>query len=180
MRIFFISDCHFEHGNIIEYCHRPFLNVDYMNATLVERWNKKVSHGDLVYHVGDFYMNKGGEGYRYWQFILNGDIVHIKGNHDRNNGVKTLITKCIMKFGGKTVFVTHRPPHTEGEIPYGCDFCICGHVHELYKHKWVGKYPIINVSVDVWGFEPVSIESILKYYKKIKKEKIQNDRKIKD
>ena len=171
VKVFFTSDLHFEHANIIEYCNRPFLNVDYMNRALVERWNALVKHGDLVYHVGDFYMNRDGCGYRYWQFILNGDIVHIKGNHDKNNGVKTLIYKCVMHFGGKNVFVTHRPPHTIGEIPKGTNFCICGHVHQIYKHKWVGDIPVINVSTDVWGFQPASMESILKYYRKIMKEK---------
>jgi len=173
MNIFFISDCHFEHFNIIKYCNRPFLNLDYMNEALIERWNKKVKPGDLVYHIGDFYMSRNPEakGHRYYQFILNGDIVHIRGNHDKNNGVKTLITKCIMNVGGKKAFVTHRPPHSEAEIPHGCDFCICGHVHQVYKHKWVGDIPVINVSVDVWGFEPVSLLSIMKYLKKIKKEK---------
>jgi len=170
MRMFFTSDLHFEHANIIEYCNRPFFNVDYMNKTLVERWNALVNHGDLVYCVGDFYMNRGGRGYRYWQFMLNGDIVHIKGNHDKNNGVKTLIHRCILHFGGKSVFVTHRPPHTVGEIPKGINFVICGHVHNLWKHKFVGDIPVINVSTDVWQFQPAPMESILKYYRKIMKE----------
>jgi len=91
----------------------------------------------------------------------------ITGNS--NNGVKTHCVKAIHHFGRKNVFVIHRPPHTIGEIPYGTDFVISGHVHEKYKHKWVENVPVINVSVDVWQFTPISTTSILKYYDLVKK-----------
>lgn len=170
MQVFFISDCHFDHYKIIEYTERPFNTVLQMNSQLMWRWNKRVKPDDLVYHVGDFAF-KGANNAQLWEKRLNGNIVHIQGNHDKNNGVKTYIVKCIMHFGGKSVFVEHRPPHSIGEIPYGVDFCICGHVHHHYKHKWVGNVPVINVSVDVWDYEPVSVHMLLKYYRRIKNEK---------
>lgn len=165
-RVFFSADCHFDHANIIKYCNRPFNTVEKMNNTIVTQWNKKVKQDDLVYHVGDF-AYKGQNSAKYWQKRLNGDIVHIRGNHDKNNGVKTLIDKCMMFFGGKDVYVEHVPP----TFSVLSDFCICGHVHNKWKYKIIeDDYILINVGVDVWGFEPVSINNILKLYNKIKGE----------
>jgi len=167
-RIFFSADCHFDHANIIKYCHRPFKTVEDMNNTIVDNWNKIVRSDDLVYHVGDF-AYRGHTNARVWESRLNGQIVHIRGNHDNNNGVKTLIDKCMMFFGGKDVFVQHHPP----DIVPSCDFCICGHIHDKWKYKMIENVPVINVGVDVWNYEPVKIDNVLKFYNKImKSEKI--------
>jgi len=168
MNIFFTSDMHFGHAKIIEYSNRPFKNVNHMNQELIKRWNNRVNPQDVVYHIGDFSM-KGVKNAIYWESKLNGKIVHIQGNHDRNNGVKTYIVKCIMHFGGKSIYCEHRPPHHSGDVPHGCDFMICGHVHEKWKFKKIDGYdgPIINVGTDVWNYEPVSVHSLLKYYRKL-------------
>ena len=34
-RIFYTSDLHFSHSNIIQYCNRPFDSVEQMNDTLI-------------------------------------------------------------------------------------------------------------------------------------------------
>ena len=47
--IFFTSDTHFGHANIIKYAHRPYAEVDEMNKTLIDNWNSVVSNEDLGY-----------------------------------------------------------------------------------------------------------------------------------
>ena len=54
MTIWFTSDTHFDHKNIIKYCNRPFKDIDEMNAELERRWNAVVAPGDRVFHLGDF------------------------------------------------------------------------------------------------------------------------------
>ena len=139
-----------------------------MNAELIKKWNRRVGVDDVVYHVGDFSFkgdNRGSE----WEKRLNGTIVHIKGNHDKNNGVKTYIDCALMSFGGKQVFVTHIPPQMNEEIPEWCDFVLCGHVHGYWKHKYIGDTPMINVGIDVWNYEPIPVTTIMKYYSRLKK-----------
>jgi calcineurin-like phosphoesterase family protein len=49
--IWIISDTHFGHNNIINYCDRPFSNVKEMNEAIIDNWNSVVKQNDLVYHL---------------------------------------------------------------------------------------------------------------------------------
>jgi len=201
MKIFFTADYHLNHADIIRYCDRPFIKkgdlnddndwksqniksrrLDEMNNTIIDNHNSKVGKDDIVYHVGDFCFKKGFNA-TDWESQLNGKIIHIKGNHDKNNGVKTYIKYALMEFGGLTFYVVHKPPEDkqvdtlESHIISMCDFILCGHVHNLWKYKWIEvwnkshkiKKLAINVGVDVWGFEPITINTILKLIAKINK-----------
>lgn len=53
-KVFFTSDCHFDHANIIKYCSRPFESADEMNRQLILNWNKVVQWDDTVFILGDF------------------------------------------------------------------------------------------------------------------------------
>ena len=53
-RLFFTSDTHFNHTNILQYCNRPFKIVDQMNETIITNWNNVVEPDDIVFHLGDF------------------------------------------------------------------------------------------------------------------------------
>jgi len=79
--VFFTSDHHFGHENIIRFCNRPFENVQEMNAVMIERWNEKVKPKDTVYHLGDFALTYK-ENLETILKQLNGNIHLIKGNHE--------------------------------------------------------------------------------------------------
>ncbi|MEJ7707010.1 MAG: hypothetical protein WKF82_06805 [Nocardioidaceae bacterium] len=53
MAVYFTSDTHFSHANIIRLCNRPFADVDEMDEAIIERWNATVTSADTVYHLGD-------------------------------------------------------------------------------------------------------------------------------
>jgi calcineurin-like phosphoesterase family protein len=80
--LWFTSDTHFGHANIIKYCNRPFENVWEHDKTLVSNWNSVVGLTDEIYHLGDFGF--GSKGYMI-QILqrLNGKIFFVKGNHDK-------------------------------------------------------------------------------------------------
>src|SRR6266851_5659198 len=42
MSIWFTSDTHFHHENIIDYCRRPFAHAYEMNNEMIRRWNEVV------------------------------------------------------------------------------------------------------------------------------------------
>src|SRR5262245_45539090 len=71
--IFFTSDTHFGHTNILKYCRRPFPDVQAMDEALIARWNATVGPDDVIYHLGDFTLD--GEAFaRRILFRLNGQI----------------------------------------------------------------------------------------------------------
>ncbi len=82
--MFFTSDTHFNHTNIIQFCQRPFKNADEMNEVIITNWNNGVRKDDIIFHLGDFCLGGSAE----WSKILdrlNGKIYLILGNHDLKN-----------------------------------------------------------------------------------------------
>ena len=160
MNIFFTSDTHFYHGNIIKYCNRPYANVEEMNADLIKRWNAKVGTDDLVYFLGDFGLGpavKLGEIRRQ----LNGRITMLRGNHDlfRISQKKWKevvgmdeVTDMLFVHGYR---LYHWPKEDHEDADWD-GYYLCGHIHE--KWKWCGRH--YNVGVDVNNFEPISLEEM--------------------
>lgn len=88
MALFFTSDHHFGHANIIRYDERPFRDVEHMNEELVERWNAVVGPDDTVMHLGDIALGRLEQSLTYVA-RLNGRIFLVPGNHDRVSSVES-------------------------------------------------------------------------------------------
>lgn len=58
MTLFFTSDHHFSHANILSLMNRPFKDVEEMDRVLIQRWNAKVKPQDTVYHLGDLTLTR--------------------------------------------------------------------------------------------------------------------------
>lgn len=113
--IFFTSDTHFGHQNILDFCKRPFNSVEEMDEALIKNWNNVVGPNDYVFHLGDFCF----KGSQYWDRMLNqlnGHKFLIIGNHD----IKNLKDGAMMKFdwvgmqayitvAGRCVYLNHFP-----------------------------------------------------------------------
>ncbi len=150
-KIFFTGDTHFNHGNIIKYCARPFASVEEMNRAMIERWNAVVGPEDTVYHLGDFALGKASD----WQAILRGlngaRKILICGNHDRNHRqmLEGGFDEAHEKLEWNGWMLQHHPIDTNRKL-------LCGHIHEKWKRiAWV-----VNVGVDVWDFTPRTIDEL--------------------
>ena len=51
--IFYTSDLHLGHANIIRHCNRPFASAEEMDEVLIENWNAKVTNADTIHILGD-------------------------------------------------------------------------------------------------------------------------------
>lgn len=150
MTIFFTSDSHFHHRNILDFEPRPFKSVEEMNAGLIEVWNSVVRKTDTVYHLGDFCFGNVKE----WLDVLNqlrGNIILIKGNHDKTKIVNRVIKEgflseyhplgTVMKVEGMILNLSHYPMLI-GARPN--NFSIHGHLHA--QNTGVANH--VNIGID--------------------------------
>jgi calcineurin-like phosphoesterase family protein len=78
--IYFTSDTHWGHANIIKYCNRPYDTIEEMDAALIKRWNDLVTDKDTVFHLGDIAMGDIKTAKRNLE-ELRGRIYYLTGNH---------------------------------------------------------------------------------------------------
>lgn len=78
--IFFSSDQHYWHNNVIRYCTRPHASVEEMNEDMVLKWNQTVGPEDTVYVLGDFSL--AFRAVETFPQRLMGNKILVPGNHD--------------------------------------------------------------------------------------------------
>jgi calcineurin-like phosphoesterase family protein len=82
-----ISDTHFGHANILDYCpwRRTWANsLSEHDAALISAWRERVGPDDLVLHLGDVALG-AKEHLSAVRASLPGRIVLVRGNHDRSH-----------------------------------------------------------------------------------------------
>ena len=164
MTVWFTSDTHFGHRNVIEYSNRPFEHVDEMNETLIRNWNERVQPGDSVYHLGDFALCPEKDAVNILR-RLSGQKFLVWGNHDKrlrkNKDFIAFWTKTDnmmdIKVGEQRIVLCHFPMLTWNKSHHG-SWNLHGHCH--------GSLPDdphslrIDVGVDPWQMHPVSYEEL--------------------
>jgi calcineurin-like phosphoesterase family protein len=193
MRNFTTADTHFGHGNIIKYSNRPFSDSTEMNERLIHNWNERIKPEDQVFFLGDFCF-KSGEGClkaEYWQSRLNGHVIYVRGNHDNNNSLKTIIDCVHVTYANTRINMVHKPEHANPDFEVN----LVGHVHDKWRirtfqeHYFIiekifkealksdrqdwktfleKNYPnrnshsvLLNVGVDVQKYMPISLDEAL-------------------
>lgn len=169
--IYFTSDTHFGHHNIIRYCQRPFSCVEEMNETIIKNWNDVVGKDDIIFHLGDFGVGGSAEWSRLLE-RLNGEIHLILGNHDLRaistgfSRFKNIAMQKIIDIGNQRIYLNHYPFLCYGGA-YRKTWQLFGHVHTNSANT--GKdnqrlkmlFPMqYDVGVDNNNFTPVSFEQV--------------------
>ena len=144
--IFYISDLHFDHKNVIKFDNRPFKNVDEMNQKLITLWNEEVRKCDTVYILGDFCWGKT-ERWIELLNILKGQKILIRGNHDLKQYSAELKSKFsdIKEYkeindNGRHVILSHYPIPCYNHDYNNKYFMLYGHVHQTKEYDLINKY----------------------------------------
>lgn len=189
MSIWFTSDHHFGHKNIISYCDRPFNDIYEMEAVLIDNWNSIVQPSDTVYVVGDFYMGKNLTlNLPDIVSMLHGTKYLIAGNHDLCSPVHSKYEKYVEIYkaaGFDQIFISGTymaNGFTDINISHFPYSQVTGSDHSVKERfgsqrfkdngdwllcghvheKWQTNAKMINVGVDVWDYTPVNLHTLAK------------------
>ena len=175
-RTFFISDYHFDHGNIMTSFHRPFENVKEMNEKLIQNTLDRLTTNDSVlYILGDI----GNPDYLV-RLVLEAKIdrIHVVcGNHDNYTAFRGLydcaknkddedriyrtlhVHEFPIMIGG--LWLSHQPIEV---MPIECPYLnIHGHLHGVniqYGTNWSDGRRHFNVAVEMINYCPISLAEI--------------------
>ncbi|MGD9901731.1 MAG: metallophosphoesterase [Spirochaetales bacterium] len=166
--IYYISDLHFGHFNIIKFCNRPFKNLEEMNETLIKNWNEKVNNNDTVYIVGDLFFRNAENP----ELILNrlkGKKHLIVGNHDSSWIKKVDLNKYFESINNMLVFSNGKCKITLCHYPmmsFDGEYQVYGHIHnnknDTYWQLLKTMKNSLNASIEINNYEPVTFDELLK------------------
>jgi calcineurin-like phosphoesterase family protein len=184
--IFFISDLHLGHNNVIDYDNRPFNDVDEMNETIVRNWNNTVDKNSTVFYLGDLYMKMPFDKIKELVHSLNGKIYFILGNHDKLNVIKSLdrfewissMSEIYVddedgRGGNQQIIMCHFPLLVWNKHHKG-SWLLQGHCHHNIKNdNTFYERKVMDVGCNGIDYTPIS-------YKKVKEQMINKQIKIID
>ena len=170
MSIFYIADLHFGHKNVIDFDHRPFSNLESMDRTLIELWNRKVTDADHVYIIGDFAC-RNTKGEEWYLQQLHGHKHLIIGNHDMkllNNAAALSCLESVDKMkhisdSGTQICLCHFPL-AEWNGYYRGHTHIYGHIHNAKNeaaHFMRTKSHALNAGCMINGYAPVTLSELI-------------------
>lgn len=169
MTIWFTSDNHFGHANIIKFSNRPFANVQEMNEIMILNWNKVVQPGDTVYHLGDFSFLDEDATCKILD-RLHGNKMLILGNHDKRIHSKTRhhfgfvkdyyelkVDDLDGRDGRQMIVLMHYSMRTWNKAHFGT-WQLYGHSHNNLHDD--PNLLSMDVGVDAHNFTPISYSEV--------------------
>lgn len=164
--IYFTSDTHYHHSNVIKHSNRPFNNVEEMNETLINNWNSVVKNEDEVWHLGDFSFGNQDKTREIFN-RLNGRINIVFGNHDQilkktkfnlSDYLESHQDYKELKINNQLYILMHYPLLTWNKGHYG-SYMLHGHSHGSLNHLNT-DIPRLDVGVDCHNYIPISLDQV--------------------
>ena len=184
--IWFTSDLHFGHRNVIRFCQRPYTDEKHMGPCLIENWNNTVNDNDIVFVLGDTFWFNDSRVIKKILTSLKGKTIYIlPGNHDDFehyhraieadqrivllDDINVLWLDSTINRGWKKklyeIWLSHYPmmtwPHRENGA-----FQLFGHIHSQQgKREGVDQdlplhYNQMDVGCDRWDYRPINFEDV--------------------
>ena len=117
-QVFFTSDPHFGHENILQFepaRQKLGATIEDHDVELIARINQRVQPDDILYILGDFCLGSPGYAKKCLQAI-NGTKILVRGNHDRNTykqmlswGFASVCESVELKICKQKVLLHHYP-----------------------------------------------------------------------
>lgn len=175
--IFFTSDTHFYHKNIINFCKRPFKDLQEMHSEIIRMWNETVRPNDIVFILGDIIFG-GANAYEEILPQLNGKKYLILGNHDYKNFTtnkckyfEAVYDKMFIAVNDQEIILNHEPLLCFGGQLNNRIWHLFGHVHTTKDLNLKGNCDaqrmflmatptMYDVGMDFNNYKPISFVDI--------------------
>ena len=180
-QVWFTSDLHFFHKNILKFLKRPAETLDEMNWKIIHEWNNNVKPHDHVYSLGDLTFGNFEKTKNIIQ-QLNGMIHLIHGNHCNDKLMARLDKELPNVIDHRTsyheinvenqkIIMCHYPIISFNHMHRGA-IHIHGHCHNSLRFKgkmFPGK--MLDVGIDsTWEnfekFRPINFDELMKFMDK--------------
>ena len=183
-KVWFTSDLHFGHRNVIRFCNRPFANEKEMGEKLIENWNSVVGDNDIVFVLGDtFWFNDSRSIKKALDRLKGKTIYMLPGNHDdfehyhrvddpRIVLCPDVVVLWLQEYGSSKkneIWMSHYPmmtwPHREIDT-----WLLFGHIlSNAFRTVGVDlDLPLHwnqhDVGCDYWGYRPVDFEILQRLF----------------
>jgi calcineurin-like phosphoesterase family protein len=177
--IYYISDLHFGHQNVLGMDGRPFETIEQMDAALIRLWNERVTDDDDVYIVGDFAYHNNYTATWYLR-QLRGRKHLIIGNHDRHTVQDAKVMECFSSVermariadNDRVVSLCHFPVAEWNGKRHG-GYHVYGHIHirrdEVYE--FMSRYDkALNAGCMINGYRPVTLDELMENNRRFREE----------
>lgn len=177
--IYFTSDLHLGHKNVLKHCYRPFDTIEQMNKHFISNINNTVGMNDELYILGDFtaYGVKRGDGMRFREQIKCRNVYLIYGNHDKDyrecRCFQGLFHYHEVKTDEGKIICFHYPIHVWNQKHHG-SLHLHGHQHNKPEYNFGNKKIGLlryDVGVDANDYAPVSLDYIRNFFKGVEVDK---------
>ena len=161
------SDPHLNHGNIIKYCNRPFKSVNDMNEEIINRHNSVVDPTDTVFILGDLGWPDPSE----YVKKLNGNKILIRGNHDSEKVVSSLLRNntiigpvhdyfelTLKEYGILPIVMCHYPIESWNRKYHGA-IHLHGHTHGTLDNSGLMRF---DMGIDCNDYYPFKLKDVLR------------------
>lgn len=161
MTVLFTGDTHFGDPRVLRIDRRPYATLAEHDVDLITRWNSVVQPNDDIWHLGDFCLGSPLATAEKLLSCLNGNKHLIIGNNDGPSTLAAVGWTSIQHYieltvEGTHLVLCHYPFRTWNRMGRGV-IDIHGHSHGKLK-PMPRQY---DVGVDVFGFRPVDLPTIL-------------------
>jgi calcineurin-like phosphoesterase family protein len=168
MNIFFTSDLHLFHDNIVDYCNRPCSKEEH-NQYIIETLNSIIKPEDAVFNLGDLFYGRNASYTDKLNILksLNGNWNHLLGNHDNENQLKQLCKDSNSNYLGMyhelvlsdCNFILFHYPIESWNNKFRGSVHLHGHTHNHSSRPIKNRF---NMCFDV-EFRPFSLDEILSW-----------------
>ena len=137
-RIWIITDTHFGHEKMVEYCGRPKNHSELILENL-----KVIQDGDTLIHLGDVCIGDDSEWHeKFHKGMIGVTRIRLRGNHDKksdnwylNHGWHFVCEEMSNHYFGKYITFSHEPiPHIQNTNIHGH---FHNNLHRLLRKEFV-------------------------------------------